>query len=70
MVVMLGYMNKEVISQCDRYQILDFFSGAGRLAKLSAGVGFGTAAVDKEIGTSLDLNTSAGFVLLATMSLC
>ena len=62
LVVMVGYMT--VVAKRDCYQNLDFFSGAGRLAKLSAGLGFGTAAVDKEIGAPLDLNTSGGFVWL------
>ena len=65
MVIMLAYMKESFIAKRDHYQVLDVFSGAARIAKLAAGLGLGTAAIDKEASDLLDINTAAGFVFLA-----
>ena len=65
LVVMIGHMSDDFIKKRNHYQVLDFFSGAGRISKLANRLGFRTAAVDKEKerSCSFDMNTSAGFVL-------
>ena len=62
MVVMIGYMKVDAVPRKSYYQVLDFFSGAARISKLAAGLGFGVAAVDISYSQLHNLNTSAGFV--------
>lgn len=63
------------------YQVLEFFSGVGRIAALAKHCGFKTAAVDMEYGDSyvkkakkrgkrspMDLNSSAGLVYQVCIS--
>ena len=62
MVVMIGYLNVNIVARRSHYQVLDFFSGAARISKLAAGLGFGVAAVDISYSQLYNLNTNAGFV--------
>ena len=65
LVIMIGYMSDSFIKKGSRYQVLDFFSGAGRISKLAKALGFRVAAVDRDISDRLDMNTNAGFVCQA-----
>ena len=61
------------------YQVVEYFSGVGRIAMLSRYCGFTTAALDIEYGmqyakehgkrSPMDINSSAGLVLLACVYL-
>ena len=61
-------------SQASEYQVVEFFSGVGRIAALATHVGFQSAAVDIEYGTEyakkhntrspMDLNSNAGLMSL------
>ena len=67
LVIMIAFMDETIIKKCDYYQALACFAGAARLARLAVGLGFATAALDKEYSGSHDafnMNTSAGFVPL------
>ncbi len=61
------------------YQVLEFFSGVGRIAALAKHCGFKTAAIDLEYGDSyvkkkrgkrspMDLNSSAGLMYQVCIS--
>ena len=64
MIVMIGYMGSNIIPKRSYYQVLDFFSGQGRISKLAHALGLGVAAVDVTYSQHLNLNTDAGFVYL------
>ena len=49
--------------------MLEFFAGAARTARLAKGLSLESAALDKSFHSSMDINTAAGFLLLA-ISLC
>ena len=65
-------------SETSPYQVVEYFSGVGRIAMLSRYCGFTTAALDIEYGmqyakengkrSPMDINSSAGLVLLACFS--
>ena len=63
----------------DKYQVLEYYAGAARLAKLSRNLGLPSAAMDiiydregdnKRVNNAHDLNTSAGFVSLGSCFRC
>lgn len=69
----IGYLNLVDMTKND-YEVLEFFAGERRLAKLAQGLGKATASMDKmydvdgdniHLSNSMDLNTSGGFVLLS-----
>ena len=62
---MLAFMNEDFLAKRNHYDVLDFFAGAARIAVLADGLGLAAARLDKEQSGACDLNTSAGFVLLA-----
>ncbi|CAL1136134.1 unnamed protein product, partial [Cladocopium goreaui] len=59
--------------QQSEYQVVEFYSGVGRIAELAAKVGFVAAAVDKDYGmdyakkntkrSPMDINSNAGLIL-------
>ena len=64
--------------QQSEYQVVEFYSGVGRIAKLAAKVGFVAAAVDKDYGldyakkntkrSPMDINSNAGLMSLGYCS--
>ena len=69
---MIGHMEMVDLTKND-YQILEFYAGAKRVAKLGAAMGLRVAAMDKIYdkegnnitkNNCMDLNTSAGFLFL------
>ena len=70
-MLMVCYM--KVIKKKDAVQVIDLFAGQARLAKLAAALGYVAVALDQaydkdadnvKFSNSMDLCTSAGFVLL------
>ena len=64
-MAMLAFVNEDFLPKRDHYDVLDFFAGAARIAVLAEGLGLASARLDKEQSGACDLNTNAGFVLLA-----
>ena len=68
------------IPQCQHseYQVVEFYSGVGRIAQLATKVGFVAAAVDKDYGldyakknnkrSPMDINSNAGLMSLGYCS--
>ena len=64
--------------QQSEYQVVEFYSGVGRIAELAAEVGFVAAAVDKDYGmdyakkntkrSPMDINSNAGLMSLGYCS--
>ena len=46
------------------FQVLEFFAGAARIARMGRAMKLKTGALDRDMDASMDLNTSAGFLLL------
>lgn len=71
-ILCIGYLNIVDMSQ-DKYEILEFFAGERRLARLANDLGRPTASMDKMYDSAnnidatncMDLNTSAGFTFLS-----
>ena len=66
-MAMLAFMSEDFLPKRDHYEILDFFAGVARIAVLAHALGLSAARFDKnqsEAG-ACDLNTNAGFLLLA-----
>lgn len=67
---MIGHLN--VVSLDGNFEIVEFYAGAARLAKICANLGGKAAAMDflyddgdnKSRNNAMDMNTSAGFLLL------
>ena len=75
-VFMLTYLKSvDVASDFDNYEVLEYYAGAARLAKLSTGCGGKAAAMDilyddgdnKSKNNAMDINTSAGFLYLISI---
>ena len=45
-------------------QVLEFFAGAARIARMGKALNLQTAALDRDMDPSMDINTAAGFLLL------
>ena len=67
LIILIGHLKESFVDKLDHYQLIDFFSGVGRIARLAKHVGLATAAIDKNDSSSFDVNTSAGFVWLCVM---
>ena len=66
-VIMVGFMKETLIPKQDHWQVLDFFAGFARITKLAKGLKLAAACVERDFSQTFDLNTSAGFVLLAAV---
>ena len=66
-VILLGFLAIPGLhdDQGSELQVLEFFAGAARTARLAKGVNLKSAALDKTFHSSMDINTPAGFLLLA-----
>ena len=60
---MIAFMSEAIIPRRDHYQVLDLFGGMARITKLARALSLAAACLDKELSSSLDMNTDAGFVL-------
>ena len=60
-------MKETFVPQRDHFQVIDFFAGAARITKLARGLGLAAACLDKDLSGVFDLNTDAGFMLLAAV---
>ena len=67
LIILIGHLKESFVDKLDHYQLIDLFSGVGRIARLAKRVGLATAAIDKNDSSSFDVNTSAGFVWLCVM---
>ena len=61
------FMKETFVPQRDHFQVIDFFAGAARITKLARGLGLAAACLDKDLSGVFDLNTDAGFMLLAAV---
>ena len=75
-ILLIGYLNYVDLS-LDDYQVLEFYAGKRRVAKLASALGFSSAAMDKLYDTTgdnvvtnncMDINTSGGFLPLTCSS--
>lgn len=71
-ILLIGHLDMCDMSM-ERYQVLEFYAGAARLAKLSRNLGLASAAMDivydqkgnnRQLNNAHDMNTSGGFVSL------
>lgn len=73
-VLMIGFMKPVDLTTGDHeFEVLEFYAGAARLAKLCKSLGGSAAAMDKDYdkegnnrtkNNAMDFNTSAGFTPL------
>ena len=72
-LILICLAKLSIVEEKDHYRVLDFFSGRARVARIARKVGLASVAVDKDYcdgdnyakTNSMDLNTDAGFLLLA-----
>ena len=62
-MVLLASM--DVARPCEHFEVVEMFAGSARVSRLAKGLGKHAVALDKSIDGSMDLNTDAGFLLLA-----
>ena len=55
----------DVARPCEHFEVVEMFAGSARVSRLAKGLGKHAVALDKSIDGSMDLNTDAGFLLLA-----
>ncbi len=71
---MIGFLKPvDLTTGAHEYEIIEFYAGASRLARLSKAMGSSTAVMDRDFDTqgdnkkmnnAMDFNTSAGFTSL------
>lgn len=73
-VLLAGHLG--MVDMNSNYEVLEYYAGAARLAKISSSFGVKTAAMDiiydlegdnKTKNNSMDMNTSAGFLPLISI---
>lgn len=73
LVIILLVAHLDIVdTELNSYEVLEFYAGAARLAKISAALGVKSAAMDilydegdnKKKNNAMDMNTSAGFLFL------
>ena len=47
------------------FQVLEFFGGAARTARLARGCNLAAGSLDRDYSSTMDINTDAGFLLLS-----
>ena len=71
-VLMIGHLSCVELMGDPGYQVLEFYAGQRRAARLASGLGQTCAAMDimydplgdnKKVNNCMDMNTSAGFTL-------
>ena len=65
-IVLLAFLNIPGLheDQAADYQVIEFFAGAARIARMGRALNLSTTALDRDVHSSMDINTAAGFVLL------
>ena len=66
-IVLLGFLAIPGLHGHDpmeEYQVIEFFAGAARTARLAKALKLPSAALDRDFDPAMDLNTPAGFLLL------
>ena len=67
-IILLGFLSMPALRREKQYQVLEFFGGAARTARLAKGLKLKSGSLDKSYHNSMDINTDAGFLLLACRS--
>ena len=67
-IILLGFLSMPALHREKQYQVLEFFGGAARTARLAKGLKLKSGSLDKSYHNSMDINTDAGFLLLACRS--